>query len=140
MPEPQKTNIDDVVYIYLKNYSEKGGKLVPVHTSDDFDFSIKRFFYVFDVPDNDTRGKHAHHRCDQILIAVSGTVDVLVRDGTREATHTLNRPNKALWIPPGIWAEETYCEDSVLLVLCSHRYARADYMNDWEEFKQWKAS
>ena len=141
MKSSSQTSIADVIEFSFKNFTEKEGQLVPITGGHDVDFVMKRIFYVYGVPKGETRGKHAHHECSQVLVCLSGSVTVKVDDGTDiYKSVLLNRPHKAVHIPAGIWAEETYGDNCVLLVLCSHKYAQADYIHDYKEFVEWKKS
>jgi dTDP-4-dehydrorhamnose 3,5-epimerase-like enzyme len=96
-------------------------------------------FYVYDVHDQNDRGKHSHHKTKQILIAVSGGVTVVCDDGKERRNYVLNEPNRALYIPEMIWDEQIYqSEDSVLLVLSNTNYEPDDYIEDYDEFRRLK--
>lgn len=102
-------------------------------------FEIKRVYYLYDVPSDANRGGHAHKELRQFLIALSGSFDVVLDDGERRRTITLNRPNKGLLIPNGIWRElENFSAGSVCLSLVSDVYKESDYIRDYEEFKSFK--
>ncbi len=98
-------------------------------------FVPKRYFIVFDVPGKDVRGEHAHRTCHQFLVAVRGSVTVLVDDGTRSEEIVLDQPNLGLYVPPLIWAVQyRYTPEALLLVFASHPYDPADYIRDYDEF------
>ena len=101
-------------------------------------FSIKRVFYIYDVPGGESRGAHAHKTCSEVLIAVSGSFDLHLSDGEQEITITLNRANKGVLIPPGVWdSMHNFTTGTVVLVLCSHLYDEDDYIRDFDEYKEW---
>ena len=98
-------------------------------------FNIKRVYYLFDVPSSAKRGGHAHKSLSQVLIALSGSFDVVLKDGNSTETITLNKPDKGLLIDSTIWRElENFSSGSVCLVLASDVYKEDDYIRDYEEF------
>ncbi len=134
------TTVHDVTLFSYSEYIEEEGKLVPITGEEGITFPIKRAFYAYDVPNGVVRGKHAHHRCAQILICLKGNLVITVKDGVQEKEFTLNHPKQALYIPVGIWCEEQYNDDAIMLALASHKYAKADYIEDFEQYKEWKQS
>ena len=98
-------------------------------------FNIKRVYYLFDVPSSAKRGGHAHKSLSQVLIALSGSFDVVLKDGNSTQTITLNKPDKGLLIDSTIWRElENFSSGSVCLVLASDVYKEDDYIRDYDEF------
>ena len=77
------TTLDDVKKFTLKTFTEPDGKLTPIELDKDIPFEVKRMFYVYDVHDQNDRGKHSHHKTKQILIAVNGGVTVICDDGKK---------------------------------------------------------
>jgi|TARA_B100000287_G_scaffold206024_1_gene194340 dTDP-4-dehydrorhamnose 3,5-epimerase-like enzyme len=133
------TSLKDVKEFNLKSFIEPDGKLTPIELDRDIPFEVKRMFYVYDVHDQNDRGKHSHHKTKQILIAVSGGVTVVCDDGKERRNYVLNEPSRALYIPEMIWDEQIYqSEDSVLLVLSNTNYEPDDYIEDYDEFRRLK--
>lgn len=98
-------------------------------------FSIKRVYYLYDVPSDANRGGHAHKKLFQVLIALSGSFDILLNDGLNKKTITLNKPDKALLIPSGIWREmDNFSSGAVCLVIASEEFDEEDYIRDFQEF------
>jgi dTDP-4-dehydrorhamnose 3,5-epimerase-like enzyme len=98
-------------------------------------FEIRRVYYLYDVPSQSTRAGHAHHALHQLVIAVSGSFDVRLHDGTSEARVTLNRPSRGLHIGPGTWRDiDNFSSGAVCLVLASEHYDEADYIRDFDQF------
>ena len=98
-------------------------------------FEMKRIYYLYDVPSGSERGGHAHKRLKQFLIALSGSFDVILKDGKEERIVTLNKPNEGLLIHPGIWRElNNFSSGSVSLVIASDVYEEEDYIRDFDEF------
>lgn len=102
-------------------------------------FKIKRVYYLYDVPSDGSRGGHAHKKLNQFLIALSGSFDVIIDDGSSKKTFTLNKPNKGLYIPNGIWREmENFSAGAICLVLASDYFDESDYFRDYKRFIQFK--
>jgi dTDP-4-dehydrorhamnose 3,5-epimerase-like enzyme len=100
-------------------------------------FEIKRVYYLYDVPSGATRGGHAHKTLEQMVIALSGSFDVVLDDGTDRRNFFLNRPHYGLYIPPGIWRElENFSSNSVALSLVSKPYDESDYIRNYTVFKR----
>jgi UDP-2-acetamido-3-amino-2,3-dideoxy-glucuronate N-acetyltransferase len=98
-------------------------------------FVPRRWFLVYDVPNQEVRGEHAHRICHQFLVCVSGSMTVAVDDGEHRAEMVLDVPTVGLYIPPLTWGSQFhYSPDSVLLVLASHHYDASDYIRDYELF------
>lgn len=99
-------------------------------------FDIKRVYYLYDVPSDAYRGGHAHKNLSQLLIALSGSFEVHLKNGKENVTVVLNKPNKGLLIEPGIWREiDNFSSGSVCLVLASDVFKESDYIRDYDDFK-----
>ena len=102
-------------------------------------YALKRVYYLYDVPSSSTRGGHAHKELQQCLIALSGSFTVGVDDGQERKEILLNRPDKGLLIPNGIWRELIeFSSGAVCLSLVSAEYDEADYIREYEEFITYK--
>jgi hypothetical protein len=98
-------------------------------------FAVKRYFMVYDVPSEETRGEHAHRRCHQFLICVRGSCSVVADDGTSREEFLLDRPDVGVYLPPMVWGiQYKYSADAVLLVFASEYYDSSDYIRDYSEF------
>lgn len=98
-------------------------------------FKPLRYFLVYAVPPNETRGEHAHLQCHQFLVAVKGSVHVVVDNGQDRAEHVLSSPEQGIYVPPMIWGiQYRYSSDAVLLVFASHYYEASDYIRNYDDF------
>jgi mannose-6-phosphate isomerase-like protein (cupin superfamily) len=98
-------------------------------------FEFKRVYYLFDVPSSAFRGGHSHIDQHEVLIALSGSFEVTVNDGSEKKHFLLNKPNVGLLIPTGIWRElENFSSGAVCLVLASDDFLEKDYIRDFDEF------
>lgn len=113
------------------------GNLTFVEGGRHVEFDIARVYYLYDVPGGAERAGHAHKALHQLVIAMSGSFDVVLDDGgTRERCH-LNRSYRGLYIPPMVWREiDNFSSGSVCLVLASARFDEADYLRDYADFRE----
>jgi len=129
--------LDNCRIIDLPKISDPRGNLTFIESKGHIPFEIKRIFYLYDVPGGETRAGHALKMCQQFVIAVSGSFDVVVKDGVEKTQYRLNRSFYGLYIPAMVWRElENFSSGSVCLVLASETYNADDYIRNYEEFKQ----
>jgi dTDP-4-dehydrorhamnose 3,5-epimerase-like enzyme len=113
------------------------GNLSFIEQNNQVPFEIRRVYYLYDVPVGATRGGHAHRGLHQMIIALSGSFDVVLDDGYKKRTFFLNRPHYGLYVPPRIWRElENFSSNSVALSLVSEVYDESDYVRDYNTFKR----
>ena len=111
------------------------GNLTFVEGSRHVPFEIRRIFYLYDVPGGATRAGHAHKKLEQLIVAMSGSFDVVLDDGREKRVVQLNRSYQGLYIPPLIWRElENFSSGSVCAVLASERYSEDGYYRTYDEF------
>lgn len=128
-------SIRDCKLIDLPKIADPRGNLTFLEGGKHIPFEIKRLFYLYDVPGGETRAGHALRTCAQFLIAMSGSFDVLIDDGTEKARFQLNRSYQGLYIPPLVWREiDNFSSGSVCAVLASEHYAETGYYRSYEEF------
>ncbi len=128
--------VADCTMLTLPRIKNRAGNITPVHNSVEIPFDVKRIFYLYDVPGGESRGAHAHKECHQILIAASGSFEILLDDGKTIQQILLNRSYQALHIPPMIWASEiNFSSGSICLVLASELYNEADYVREYSIYQ-----
>ncbi len=128
--------MDKVKIIEIPKITDPDGRgNLSVIEKNTLPFEVKRVYYLYDIPGGETRGAHAHKQLQQCLIALSGSFDVVLDDGKTQQTITLNRPDRGLLIPNGIWRElVNFSSGSVCLSLVSDAYDETDYIRDYQEF------
>lgn len=123
----------------LSRIHNPSGNITIVQSDSVLPFRIKRVYYLYDVPGGSDRGGHAHKALKQLIVAASGSFDVILDDGGMKKTVHLNRPNYGLLIVPGIWREIiNFSSGAICLVLASEKYNPSDYIRDYSEFRKLK--
>lgn len=123
----------------MPQVGDRNGHITSLNNNIEIPFEIKRIFYLYDIPGGESRGAHAHKKCQQFLVAASGSFEVLLDDGRIRRQVQLNRPNMGLLIPSGIWASEiNFSSGSICLVLASELYLESDYIRDYKDFLAYK--
>lgn len=129
------TTIHDTTLLDITKVHDTRGNLSVIE-GDAIPFEMKRVYYLYDIPSGGRRGGHSHKNCHELLVALSGSFDVILNDGNEKKTVTLNKPNVGLLIPNGIWRElENFSSGSVCLVLASEVFEEEDYVRDFEAYK-----
>ena len=101
-------------------------------------FDTKRIYYISNVPENETRGAHAHKRLAQVFFAVAGKFTLTVTDGTNKESVELSPHNKGYFLPSGYWRDlEKFTNDAVCLVLASEHYDESDYIRSYDDYLEW---
>ncbi|SDH77882.1 sugar 3,4-ketoisomerase [Winogradskyella thalassocola] len=128
-------SINDVKIIDIPKVHDERGFLAVIEKNT-IPFAINRVYYLYDVPSDSFRGGHAHKEQESVIIALSGSFEVLVDDGKTKKRIMLNKPNLGLVIPTQIWREiDNFSSGAVCLVLASTTYDEAEYIRDYEIFK-----
>lgn len=133
--------IDNCKIIELPKISDPRGNLTFIEGNRHVPFDIKRVYYLYDVPGGGERGGHAHKELNQLIIAMSGSFDVLLDDGKKKKRVHLARSYYGLYVCPMIWRElDNFSSGSVCMVLASNCYDESDYFRDHSEFiaARWK--
>ncbi len=134
-PRVSQTGVRGVTLHRLTLAEDMRGNLSAGEFEREIPFVPRRFFTVFDVPSEDTRGQHAHRICHQFLVCLRGRCAVVADDGTSRREVMLDSPGLGLYLPPMTWGVQyKYSAEAVLLVFASHYYDAADYIRDYDEF------
>jgi len=129
--------ISDCRIVELPKITDPRGNLTFIEGSRHVPFDIARVYYLYDVPGGAERGGHAHKALNQLIIAMSGSFDVLHDDGYVRKRFHLNRSYYGLYVCPMIWRElDNFSSGSVCMVLASNLYDEEDYYRDYDEFKR----
>ncbi|NQY05636.1 MAG: WxcM-like domain-containing protein [Flavobacteriaceae bacterium] len=137
----KESTLDEVRFIDLPKIQDPRGNLSVIENGT-IPFEIKRVYYLYDVPSGAYRGGHAHEKLHQFLIPLSGSFDVILKDGSENTkVVTMNKPDKGLLIVPGIWRElNNFSSGAICLVLASTIFEESDYIRDYSNFKLLKNS
>ena len=128
-------SIKDCRIIELPKIEDPRGNLTFVEGGEHIPFDIQRVYYLYDVPGGSVRGGHAHKNLQQLIIAMSGSFDVVLDDGFEKKTFHLNRSYYGLYVNTMVWRElENFSSGSVSMVLASNKYTEDDYIRDYQEF------
>jgi hypothetical protein len=128
-------SLDLCKIIDLPKIADPRGNLTFLEGRRHVPFAIERVYYLYDVPGGAERGGHAHLALHQLIIAMSGSFDVVLDDGNRHARYHLNRSYHGLYVCPMVWRElDNFSSGSVCLVLASNLYDEADYIRSHDEF------
>ncbi|MDO9551479.1 FdtA/QdtA family cupin domain-containing protein [Rhodonellum sp.] len=132
-------SVYDCSIVPLNKIHNRAGNITVVEGETSIPFDIKRVYYLYDIPGGEERGGHAHHGLFQLIVAASGSFEVMLNDGHNKKIVRLNRPDFGLLVVPGIWRELfEFSSGSVCLVLASMKYSEDDYIRDYEEFRKLK--
>lgn len=127
--------LSDCKILDLPKYTDPRGNLSVIESGIHIPFEIKRVYYLYDVPGGSSRAGHGHKELQQVIIAMSGSFDVIVDDGYERKKIHLNRSYHGLYIPKMMWREvENFSSGGVCLVLASTMYDKSDYYHEYDEF------
>lgn len=130
-----RIGVGDVTLHRFKKVHDMRGDLAVADIPNDVPFLPKRWFAVFNVPSEKTRGEHAHYRCHQFLVCLHGSCAIVADDGTNRTEVLLDRPDMGIYLPPLTWGiQYKYSADGVLLVFASDAYDPTDYIRDYADF------
>jgi oxalate decarboxylase/phosphoglucose isomerase-like protein (cupin superfamily) len=129
--------LDSCRIIDFPKVNDTRGNLSFIEEMTHVPFDIKRVYYLYDLPSGANRGGHAHRVLESVIIALSGSFDVIVDDGFHKKSFFLNRPHYGVYIPCGIWRViENFSSNSVALVIVSLPYSESDYIRNYRVFKK----
>ena len=135
----KNNTVSDCVVFDLSKINNNAGNITVAEYPNNIPFDIERVYYLYDVPSGEARGGHAHYELEQFIVAASGSFDVIIDDGQDKKRISLNRPNFALHIVPGLWREiDNFSSGSICMVLASHNFNEKDYIRNYSEFREWK--
>ena len=123
--------------IQLPKFLDARGNLSFIEQNNHIPFKIERTYWIYDVPGGEKRGGHAYKNNEELIVALSGSFDVIVNDGKEKKTFSLNRSYYGLYVPKGTWREmQNFSTNSLALILSSTNYDESDYIRDYDEFMQ----
>lgn len=135
----KKSSVYDCHVLPLSKIHNPAGNITIVEGTHNIPFSIRRIYYLYDIPGGESRGGHAHKELVQLIVAASGSFEVLLDDGFNKKIVRLNRPNYGLLVVPGIWRELfEFSSGAICLVLASHKYDEKDYIRNFNQFRELK--
>ncbi len=133
------STVFDCTILEFNKHTHDKGNLTVIENSKTIPFDVKRIYYLYDIPGGEERGGHAHKELKQLIIAASGSFDVVLNDGKVKRTVALNRPYQGLLVVPGLWRElNNFSSGAICLVLASERYDEKDYIRDYREYSEYK--
>ena len=133
--EPGRSAVGRATLHRLPRYDDRRGTVVVNQAPDQLPFVPTRVFHVFNVPEGEMRGDHAHRRCHQFIVALAGSVVVVVDDGSARFSIELDSPDLGLHVPPFIWSiQSDFAVGAQVLVFASEPYDRGEYIDDYDEF------
>ena len=128
--------MEEVKIIQLPKIVDPRGNLSFFENSNQIPFDIKRTYWIYDVPGGELRGSHAFKKSHELIIALSGSFDIVLHDGNKEKKYSLNRSYYGLYVPNLLWRRlENFSTNSLALIVSSISYDSHDYIRDFEEFK-----
>ena len=134
----KKNSVFDCVILPLNEIHNRAGNITSVEGNINVPFDVKRIYYLYDIPGGEDRGGHAHKELRQLIVAASGSFNVLLDDGLNKKVVTLNRPDYGLLLVPGIWRElMEISSGAICLVLASEVYNDSDYIRDYSLFNDY---
>lgn len=137
----KNNSVYDCVILPLSKMHNRAGNITVVEGERNIPFDVKRIYYLYDIPGGENRGGHAHIELSQLIVAASGSFDVMLDDGINKKIVTLNRPDYGLLVVPGIWRElMEFSSGGICLVLASHKYDELDYIRNIDNYKKYASS
>lgn len=128
-------SLEKCCIVELPKITDPRGNLTFIEANNHVPFGIERVYYLYDVPGGAERGGHAHKALHQLIVAMSGSFDVLLDDGYGKRRFHLNRSYYGLYVCPMIWRElDNFSSGSVCMVLASNRYDESDYYRNYTDF------
>jgi dTDP-4-dehydrorhamnose 3,5-epimerase-like enzyme len=124
--------------INFKPLGDERGSLIAIEAEKSVPFQVRRVYYIFGTKAGVERGFHAHKALNQLAVAVTGSCEMVLDDGEIETTVLLDSAEKGVLIEPKVWHYmRNFSPDCVLLILADQHYDEADYIRNYDEFKEW---
>ena len=124
----------------LPRILDERGNLSYLQESDQIPFPVRRVYWIYDVPGGEIRGSHAFRETEEVIVALSGSFDVVLQDGRTEEVYSLSRSFQGLYVPRMLWRTlRNFSTNSVALILASTEYNEADYVRDFDQFREQRA-
>jgi dTDP-4-dehydrorhamnose 3,5-epimerase-like enzyme len=121
--------------VNLPKFLDPRGNLSFIEEDSHLPFKVKRVYWIYDVPGGELRGSHAFRETEELIVALSGSFDVVLHDGTQESRFHLNRSYYGLLVPKMYWRMlENFSTNSLALIIASTEYNADDYIRDFNEF------
>lgn len=131
--------VDDAKIVELPKFLDSRGNLSFAEQNNHIPFDIKRTYWIYDVPGGESRGGHAYFKNQEFIIALSGAIDIVVDDGEKKRTFTLNRSYYGLYVPAGLWRSmDNFSTNSLALEFGSEHFDKGDYIRDYDVFLKMK--
>ena len=128
-------NYDKPIILDLPKFEDPRGNLSFIEENNHTPFAIERVYWIYDVPGGQVRGGHAFKKQQELIVALSGSFDVVVDDGCKKHLFSLNRSYYGLYIPAGFWRQmENFSTNSLAIVLSSTPFIESDYIRNYDEF------
>jgi len=128
--------LKDIKKIEFPRFFDYRGNLSFIEGENHIPFKIKRVYWIYDVPGGEFRGSHAFKKNHELIIALSGSFDIIINDGKNEQKASLNRSYYGIYIPNMIWRKiENFSTNSLALILASTEYDENDYVREFDNFK-----
>lgn len=129
---------NDCQILSLPKIADGRGNLSIIEEFKQIPFKIRRSYWIYDVPGGCERGGHAYKKNTEFIVALSGSFDVVINDGTNEQTYHLNRSYMGLLVPKGLWrVMNNFSTNSLALILSDTEYDAEDYIMDYEDYRKW---
>lgn len=135
----KENSVYDCVVLPLNKIHNRAGNITIVEGNKSLPFDVKRVYYLYDIPGGEDRGGHAHKELRQLIVAASGSFNVILDDGINKKIVSLNRPDYGILVVPGIWRELIeFSSGSICLVLASEGFKESDYLRSYKDFIDFK--
>jgi len=136
-----QSDIHNCNVVEMEKNHNPAGNITVYQNGSSQPFDVKRVYYLYDVPGGSERGGHAHKELYQLILAASGSFDVILDDARNKKIIQLNRPYYGILVVPGIWREiVNFSSGAICLVLASEKYSEEDYIRDYSEFRKIKGA